>query len=237
MNFLNNKKKKSQKNILVIAAHPDDDALGCGGTLAKLSKQNYNIFAMYFTDGVSSRDDKHNLKKKIIDRKKNSLKAAKILGIKKCFFYSYEDNKLDSVSLLEIVKKIEEVINATNPEILMTHFENDLNVDHQIINRATITASRPKPRSKIKKILLFETLSSSEWNFSKLKKKFDPNYFVDISKTLNTKIKAIKCYKSEILKWPHPRSIKGVKNLAMYRGQTVGKKFAEGFYMLREISC
>ena len=150
------------------------------------------------------------------------------------FFFLLPDNKLDKAPLLEITQKIEKIINQIKPEIVITHSEHDLNIDHQIINRAVITATRPKPESKVKKILLFETLSSSEWKFSNKKNFFNPNYFVDISKTMKKKVLALKCYKKEILKWPHPRSIKGVRNLAMYRGQTVGLKYVEAFYLLRQ---
>lgn len=223
-----------KKKILVISAHPDDDALGCGGTIAKFSKEKSDVFVVYFTDGVSARSNNNNIKKEILGRRKNSIQAAKILGIKKCFFFSYPDNKLDKTPLLEITQKIEKIIQQTNPEVIMTHSEHDLNIDHQIINRAVITATRPKPKSKIKKILLFETLSSSEWKFSNKKNFFNPNYFVDISKTINKKVSALKCYKKEIMKWPHPRSVKGVRNLAMYRGQTVGLKYVEAFYLLRQ---
>jgi len=192
------------------------------------------VFVVYFTDGVSARSNNKNIKKEILGRRKNSDKAAKILGIKKCFYFSYPDNKLDKAPLLEITQKIEKIIKQTNPEIVITHSEHDLNIDHQIINRAVLTATRPKPKSKIKKILLFETLSSSEWKFSDKKNFFNPNYFVDISKTINKKVLAVKCYKKEIMRWPHPRSVKGVRNLAMYRGQTVGLKYVEAFYLLRQ---
>jgi len=225
-----------KKKILVISAHPDDDALGCGGTIAKFSKENASIFAVYFTDGVSARLNNKNLKKDILDRKKHSVKAAKILGINKCIFFSYPDNKLDKIPLLEITQKIEKIIKEIKPEIIITHSEHELNIDHQIINRAVITATRPKPKSIIKKILLFETLSSSEWKFSNKKNFFNPNYFVDISKTINRKISALRCYKKEMMKWPHPRSVKGVRNLAMYRGQSVGLKYVEAFYLLRQTS-
>ena len=201
---------------------------------AKFSEEKSDVFVIYFTDGVSARLKNKNIKKEILCRRKNSIQAAKILGIKKCFFFSYPDNKLDKAPLLEITQKIEKIINQIKPEIVITHSEHDLNIDHQIINRAVITATRPKPESKVKKILLFETLSSSEWKFSNKKNFFNPNYFVDISKTMKKKVLALKCYKKEILKWPHPRSIKGVRNLAMYRGQTVGLKYVEAFYLLRQ---
>jgi len=223
------------KTVLIVAAHPDDDAFGCAGTIIKLANQKNKIFAIYFTDGVSARINKSDQKKMILDRKNNSDSAAKIMGIKKCTYLSYPDNQLDKVSLLEIAQKIEHQIKKIQPELILTHFDNDLNLDHQLVNRAVITATRPKPGQKVKKILLFETLSSTEWRFSNKKKVFNPNYFVDISKTINEKIATVKCYKKEVFSWPHPRSLKGVKTLAMFRGQSVGLKFAEAFEVLREI--
>ena len=226
---------KNIKKVLIIAAHPDDDAFGCGGTIKKLANQKNKIYAIYFTDGVSARINKKDLKKKINDRKKNSEKASKILGIKRCIYHSFPDNQLDKIPLLEIIQKIEEQIKKIKPDLILTHFENDLNIDHQIINRAVVTATRPKPNFRLKKILMFETLSSTEWKFSNKTKNFNPNYFVDISKTINQKIKSVKCYKNEIFNWPHPRSEKGVKTLAMFRGQSVGLKFAEAFQLLRNV--
>ena len=225
-----------KKKVLVVAAHSDDDALGCGGTLIKLAHKGHEIHTIYFTDGVSSRKKGKDSKKKILKRKKHSLEASKILGIKTLKNFSYPDNQLDTVPLLKITRNIENAINKIKPDILFTHYENDLNVDHQVIFKAVLTATRPKPRLKLNKIFLFETLSSTEWKYSIKKQQFNPNYFVDISKTINKKIKAFSCYKDEVCDWPHPRSLKGIKNLAMIRGQSVGKKFCEAFYLLREIN-
>ena len=221
------------QTILIVAAHSDDDAFGCVGSIAKLSKNN-QMFAIYFTDGVSSRRNQKSLPKSILERKRDTKKAAKILGIKNFSYCSYPDNKLDSISLLEITQRVEQEISRVKPDIIFTHFENDLNIDHVIINKAVITATRPKPKIKVKKILLFETLSSTEWNFSLKKISFKPNYFIDISKTIEKKIKAVKSYKEELFNWPHPRSVKGVKVLAMFRGQSVGLRLAEGFQLLRQ---
>ena len=224
------------KKILVFAAHPDDELLGCGATLLKYQKKGFKIKIFFFGDGESSRDiDKKKIFKSIINREKQAEKVSKKGKFEKPIFKRFPDNRLDTVPILDIVKFIEKQIRENKPEIIFTHFENDLNLDHQIINRAVITATRPKPNLKLKKILLFETLSSTEWKFSNKTKVFNPNYFVDISKTLNHKIKSIKCYKEEVFKWPHPRSEKGVKTLAMYRGQSVGLKFAEAFQLLRNI--
>ena len=187
-----------KKTILIIAAHPDDDAFGCGGTIAKLSKNKNKIYAIYFTDGVAARINQKDIKNNIIHRRQNTDDAAKILGIKNCSYCLYPDNKLDSIPLLEIVQRIEKEIKIMKPDIIFTHFGNDLNIDHRIIHKAVITATRPKPKNKVKKIFLFETLSSTEWNFSEKNRSFNPNYFIDISKTIDKKIKAIKSYKKEI---------------------------------------
>ena len=221
------------KRILVVAAHPDDELLGCGGSLAKLSKKKSNIYALFFTDGVSSRNKNNNTEAS--KRKKNSLKSLKIIGVKKSKFLSYADNALDKVPLIQIIKEIEKVIKEFKPDTIFTHSNVDLNIDHEIISRAVVTASRPKPNFCVKNILLFETLSSTEWNFNLKKKSFNPNYFIDITKTIDIKVKGAKAYKSEFSSWPHPRSITGIKNLAKYRGQSVGLKYAEAFCLLRKV--
>jgi len=222
------------KRVLVVAAHPDDEMLGCGGTIAKLSKKKCKIFSLFFTDGVSAREkNKH---KEINQRKTNSLKALKVLGVKQSKFLSYPDNSLDKVPLIKIIKEIENIIKVFKPDTIFTHTSVDLNIDHEIVSRAVITATRPKPNFCVKNIYLFETLSSTEWNFNFKKKSFNPNFFVDITKSINIKIKAAKEYKKEIDSWPNPRSINGIKNLAKYRGQSVGVKYAEAFYLFRKIS-
>ena len=221
------------KKILVVAAHPDDELLGCGGSLAKLSKDKCNILTLFFTDGVSSREK--NKKNEDNQRKKNALKSLKIIGVKQSKFLSYPDNALDKVPLIKITKEIEKVIMKFKPHTIFTHSNVDLNIDHEIISRAVVTATRPKPNFCVKNIFLFETLSSTEWNFNLKKKSFNPNYFIDITKSIKTKIKAAKAYKQEISPWPHPRSINGIKNLAKYRGQSVGVKFAEAFFVLRQV--
>ena len=222
------------KKVLVVAAHPDDELLGCGGTLIKLAKKNCKIFTLFFTDGVSARGKK--FLKKANNRRNDALKSLKIMGVNNSKFLSYPDNGLDTVPLIKIVREIEQIITKFKPDTILTHSNVDLNIDHEIVSRAAVTASRPKPNFCVKNILLFETLSSTEWNFNLKKKTFNPNYFIDITLTIKKKIKAAKAYKNEINSWPHPRSIKGIKNLASYRGQSVGLKYAEAFYLLRYVS-
>ena len=128
----------SSNKILVIAAHPDDEVLGCGGTLIKYSKMDYEIKIVFMTNGVSSRSKIK--KNEILKRKKAAIKACKILGANKPKFFNFKDNQMDSVPLLKIVKVIEKEIYLFKPSIIFTHFNGDLNIDHEITSRATLTA-------------------------------------------------------------------------------------------------
>ena len=215
------------KNVLVIAAHADDETLGCGGTIQKLKKLGHQVYVMLFTDGETSRTK--NLSKEIKNRSDQLKKVSKLLNFKIFKHYNLPDNELDKISNLELTKKIESAIIKINPEIILTHSNKDLNIDHQKISNATITACRPLPQSKIKQLLFFETLSSTEWNFNSNKKNFNPNKFYDISNFIEKKLDAIKIYKSEIRQYPHPRSLEGIKILSKYRGQSIGVNYAEAF--------
>ena len=222
------------KNVLVIASHPDDEILGCGGTLHNLKKEGAKISGLFLSDGESSR--KHQkINKLILDRKSQAIKAGKIVGIKKIIFGDFPDNSMDSVPILKVIQFIEKQIKAIKPDTIFTHFESDLNVDHQITSKAVITACRPTKNQTVKSILFFEILSSSEWNISIKNKSFKPNYFVDITKSIKFKLKALRHYKREIRKWPHPRSIEGVKLLSKTRGSTVGLSNAEAFILGRHV--
>jgi len=225
------------KKILVIAAHPDDEILGCGGTLLDFCKKGYKIQIIFLGDGESSRklDKKSELKlirnreyqAKLVSRKCNFLPPK---------FKRYPDNKLDTVPFLEIAKFVEGEIKKFKPTIIFTHFENDLNIDHQLAFKAVVTATRPLSKTFVKKIYCFEIPSSTEFSFTQNRKKiFNPNFFVDVSKYINKKISMFKIYKSEVRAWPHPRSLKAIKNMAMYRGSQIGKRYAEAFITLREL--
>ena len=225
---------KKNKNVLIVVAHRDDETFGCGGTIVKLVKQNYKVFAISMTDGVSSR--KHIKKRDITDRYEHSLRASKILGFKWLDKISgnFKDNKMDDANVLDIIKVIEKAKTKIKPEVVITHFPDDLNVDHQIVSNATMTAFRPKAKEKCKKIIAFEVPSSTDYaNFKK--NNFKPNYYVNIDKFWKKKILALKAYKNEILKYPNSRSIKGIKNLAHYRGNQNGLIMAEAFQVLRII--
>jgi len=225
--------KFTNKKILIFAAHPDDEVIGCGGTIAKLKKNGNDIFVCFIADGESSRNVK-NLNELIRKRKKAAQKSATILGVKEIFFCDLPDNRLDTMSRLSIVKLVEKYISKIKPHTVFTHFYEDLNIDHQIVSKAVITACRPERKNPVKKLLFFEIPSSTDWQITNKKRNFfNPNWFEDISETKNLKIKALKVYKNEIRKWPHPRSIKGINSLMQVRGATSGFKFAEAFVLGR----
>mgnify|MGYP006088411281 CR=1 FL=1 len=220
------------KKILIVAAHPDDETLGCGGTIAKHLMNGDSVNVVFLSDGVTSR---HNVNTKDIElRKKASKSAVKILGINETpIFFGFPDNRMDSIDLLDIVQKLEVTINSIKPEVIYTHFSGDLNVDHQITHRALMTACRPLPGSSVKEIYSFEILSSTEWS---ILESFTPNYFIDISQTLEQKKYAIQAYNSELKNFPHPRSTEAIDALAKYRGSNIGVFAAEGFRVERLIS-
>lgn len=217
--------------ILIIAAHPDDEILGCGGSIAKLKKNN-EINTIFMTNGVSARGKHKN--KEIIERKNSCLKLFKYLSLPNPTFFNFPDNQMDKIPLLKIIKKVEKKIRLIKPETILTHYSNCLNIDHKITFEAVITACRPINKLSVKKILSFEIPSSTDWALYD-GKKFQPNYFIDISKHINEKIKLIKFYKNELRVYPHSRSLKSIKSLASIRGVSCGVKFAEGFVLNRLI--
>ena len=224
------------KKILVFAAHPDDEALGCMGTLLHFKSKGYKIKICFMSDGESSRKLSDSKKQKLV---KSRMEQAKLVSKKSKFikpnFFNLPDNKLDTISLLSIVKKVEKEIKKFKPSIIFTHFENDLNIDHQITCKSVLTATRPKTNLFVKKLYCFETLSNTDFSFKNKNKVFNPNFFVDINKFLKKKIELLKIYKREIKQWPHQRSTKGVKILSNYRGSQIGVKNAEAFMCLREL--
>lgn len=221
-------------NILVVAAHPDDEVLGCGGTIRKYAETGCNIHVIILAEGITSRDRNRSRKNRMNEINalaESANKAAKLLGIKSVKMYNYPDNRMDSVPLLEIVKVIESCIAEYEPEMVLTHHESDLNIDHKIVNLAVVTACRPLPNQTVKTILFFEVPSSTGWHWSTSAIAFIPNWFIDISATLQFKLRALKEYNTELRKWPHARSIEAVKYLAKWRGSSVGVDSAEAFVL------
>ncbi len=219
------------KNILIIAAHPDDEVLGCGATMARHTHHGDNVGVVFVSDGVGARnsDFENNLKK----RKESALKALKILGADCLSFLDFPDNRLDTIPFLDIVQPLEDIINAFNPSIVYTHHYGDLNIDHAIVHRAIMTACRPLPHTPIEEIYSYEVVSSTEWGLQGAY--FQPNRFVDVSDFFSKKIEAIQAYHEEMRLFPHSRSIEHIDALAVHRGATVGLKKAEAFFLVRAI--
>lgn len=212
-------------NILVIAAHPDDETLGMGATIRKLSMKN-TVNLCIITEGATAQ---YKNKRMIQIRKNACMKSGKLLGISNFDFLDFPDMKLDSIPQLEINKKIEKIIRKYNPHTVYTTPPNDLNKDHQKVFESTLVASRPSS-SNVKKIMCYEIPSYTRYPFA-------PTVYENISKDiLSIKIKACKIYKTEIEKFPHPRSLKSITNMAIRRGIEAGIKYAEAFQLIRSIS-
>ena len=219
-----------KKSILVICAHPDDETLGLGSTLYLNAKKGNSINVAFFATGQHGRD---NTKKGIETRKNQAKKACSSLGTKNVIFFDYPDQQLENVPIIELSSKIETMIKKYKPEIVFTHYWGDANQDHRRLFEASLIACRPDYLSSIEKIICYETPSSTE--FGNYHEKFNPNYFVDISQAFSKKIHALKQYKKELRKYPHPRSLDAIEKRAEYWGQCVGVKKAEAFFILRHI--
>ncbi|MFT5294346.1 MAG: LmbE family N-acetylglucosaminyl deacetylase [Psychroserpens sp.] len=225
-------------NVLVVVAHADDEALGCGATIAKHAAQGDDVTLLVMTDGVSARMNTMAKSSPIVvskkERKSALQQSADILGIKHIYQAGFPDNKMDGVELLTITQFIEKNTENVNPEIIYTHSLSDLNIDHRLTAQAVLTAFRPLPASSVKTILSFEVLSSTEWQFGELQ--FSANWFVDVSDFYDKKISALQCYQEEMREFPHPRSFIAVEALAKLRGATLGKRYCEAFQLLRHQS-
>ena len=219
--------------VLIIAAHPDDEILGCGGAAARLVKEGHEVYTLILGEGVTSRDEKRDRakRKKDIDKLRSEMAAAnKLIGITKVFTHKFPDNRFDTVPFLDIVKIVEKVKDGLKPDIIFTHFFNDLNIDHRITYKAAITAARPFSHETVREIYSFQSLSSTEWNYPA---DFSPDIFFDINSTLKLKLEAMKVYKSELRKYPHPRSLKAIEINAAYWGTHVGLIHADAFKSVR----
>lgn len=217
--------------IMVIAAHPDDEILGCGATIAKHISENDQVLTLILGTGWTSRKDVTEVDTKLESLKNDITLANNIIGVTQIITKDFPDNSFDSVPLLEIIHSIETVMGEFKPTIIYTHHHADVNIDHRRVSEAVQAATRPTPESIIKKVLAFEVPSSSEWSFRKTTM-FSPNYFVDTSKFIELKIEALKKYSSEIRDFPHPRSAEYIQALAKTRGGQVGYTSAEAFELV-----
>jgi LmbE family N-acetylglucosaminyl deacetylase len=220
------------KKLLVVAAHPDDETLGAGGTIAKYVRNNFYVTVAFLTDGVSARGD-HELVQRAIRRREAAIAAMGILGVTDTVFGDFPDNQLDTVPLIHVSQFLEQ-LHLKEYSCVITHHPRDLNVDHRIANEATNIAFRPQS-GDAQLILNFETLSSTNWQPANTSSGFSPNWFEDISDTLDLKIEALSKYNDELRQWPHSRSLRAIRALAEYRGSSCGVHAAEGFELARKV--
>ena len=213
------------KRILVIAAHPDDEVLGCGGTIKKFINSGFEVITAIVAKGRPSEQRRINKFSKLANTQ---------LGIKKVIFLNYPNLKLETYPLHTIVEKLSRLIDTYQPEVVLTHYHGDINRDHQVTFQAVLTATRPLPGTKPVEILCFETVGSTEWGAHKTES-FRPTFFVDITDTFDDKMKALRHYDAEMRPAPHPRSYEGVRLLAGVRGMTVGVQYGEAFEIVRRI--
>jgi LmbE family N-acetylglucosaminyl deacetylase len=222
-------------SVLCVVAHPDDEVLGVGGTLARHTADGEAVHICILSNGVTSRyDDTEAADAEIEQRRQRARQAAQTLGAT-VSLYGFPDNSFDTIPLLDIVQTIEGEITDHNPNIVYTHHYGDLNIDHELACRATITATRPLAGSDVDRVLAFETLSASEWSVPRPDNAFQPTSFVDVTSSLDAKTEALSVYERELRDPPHPRTVDTVRKNAEVWGSKAGVSAAEPFEMLREI--
>ncbi len=224
--------------VLVIAAHPDDEVLGCGATIARHAQAGDKVHIVIIAEGSTSRDAHRNRTEHVHPLSilaKAAHRAKETLGATSLDMHDFPDNRLDSVDLLDIVKTVEIHIASHMPDIVYTHHAGDVNIDHRRIHDAVVAASRPQPVHPVKRLLFFEIPSSTEWQSPGSAPAFLPNWFVDVSDFIALKLSALEAYTSELRDWPHPRSLKAVEHLSRWRGASVGCESAEAFMLGRNV--
>lgn len=230
----------TNKRIMIVAAHPDDELLGLGATMHKLIKeQSVQTRVIILGEGITSRSDARDteLWKETLEKHHRNVETARqLIGYHSVQAYNFSDNRFDSHALLDIVKVVEHEKEQFRPHFIFTHHGGDLNIDHQMTFQAVMTATRPMEGEPVKAVFTFETPSASEWQAACDPRYFMPNLYIEISEIdLRAKCNAMAAYEFESRAFPHPRSSEALKILAQFRGYTVGKRLAEAFQLVRMI--
>jgi LmbE family N-acetylglucosaminyl deacetylase len=217
----------------VVVAHPDDETLGAGGTIARLAGLGSEVWVVVVCDGVTARHSH------VAQQRECAQRACDVLGAGRVVFCELPDQRLDGLSLVQVIAPIERCVAELRPSIVLTHFEQDVNQDHGVVCRATMVATRPTPASTVETVMCFETASSTEWA-PPFGSTFAPSVFVDIGATLETKVEAMRMYADthvcEVKPYPHPRSLEAVEIYAKRNGIAVGLEAAEPFMLVRGLT-
>lgn len=218
-------------NVVVVAAHPDDEVLGAGATLARHVQDGDAVHAVVLADGALSRYGKH----MVGELQASGVAAARHIGFASVRFEAFPDQRLDQIPILELTQHIESVLADLEPDVVYTHFRGDVNADHALVAQAVWTACRPYCMPNLRLIAAFETPSSTEWASTIDCAPFRPTLFVDVTATIECKLSAMACYASETRTYPHPRSLRALRERASYWGSVVGVLAAEPFLVLRDV--
>jgi len=225
-------------SVLVVAAHPDDEVLGCGGAIARHAENGDHVQVLIISEGATSRQlhrDRNKAHIELSSLAKAAKTAGTLLGAKGVELLDCPDNRLDSLDRLDLIKLVEDRIGFHRPQVVYVHHAGDVNVDHRRLHEAVVTACRPTPGNPVQRLLSFEVASSTEWQPPGSSPPFQPNWFVDISHQWKLKREALEAYASEMRPWPHARSFEAVEHLARWRGAQVGVEAAEAFCLLRQL--
>jgi N-acetylglucosamine malate deacetylase 1 len=218
-------------NILVIAPHPDDEVLGCGGTIKRFSSKGDKTYVLIATRGKPEMYSEE----RILNVRKEAMEAHRILGVSETRFLNFPAPDLDLISLAEISEAISSVITELEIDTLFLPHRGDIHNDHKAVFDAGLVASRPVNNYMVKRVYSYETLSETEWAAPFCSETFIPTYYINISDFFSYKIDAMKCYKSQLREFPNPRSVKSIEALANLRGGTIGVSYAEAFFAIRVI--
>lgn len=219
------------KKVLVIAPHPDDEILGCGGTMIKHIKAGDEVFVCIATKGCLPLFSPESVGKVRSEAKK----CHNLIGVKKTFFLDFPAAMMEKVERYEMNGKVLDVIREVQPDIVFIPHWGDMQKDHQMVSEACMVALRPKYEPKVKAIYSYETMSETAWNAPNVQNEFIPNVFVDITETLEKKKDALKVFETQVSPFPDARSLESIEALAKYRGALMHVKAAEAFMLIREI--
>jgi len=220
-----------KKNVLILAPHPDDEVLGCGATIKKLSDEGNLVFVLVASRGSQRLYDQT----KVEAVRKEALAAHALLGVKQTFFLDFPAPELDTIPLADISREIAKVLTENKINVLYLPHRGDIHNDHRVVFNAGLVAARPVGDYSVKEIYAYETLSETEWAAPFADDAFIPTCFVNVEESLNSKMEAMKCFKSQLKAFPNPRSLETIEALAKFRGATVGFKAAEAFMIIRQI--